>query len=325
MEDRIMRAVMLDSRPLDVGGLDFSPLRVVVDDLACYDATAPEAVRERIAGREIVLVNKVVLGRDLLTEASPTLKLICLLATGTDNVDLEAAAELGMTVCNCRAYGTAAVTQHVFALMLSLFTRVHHYAADVTRGKWRHAANFCFLDHPIRELAGKRLGIVGYGELGRSVAAVAQAFGMEVRLAARPCSQPDAREHRVALDALLPEVDVLSLHCPLTPDTRHLIGARALERMRCEAVLINTARGGLVDAAALADALRGGRIGGAGIDVLEREPPRQGDPLLAADIPNLIVTPHCAWGSGEARQRIVEQTAENIRAFQSGRPLRAVA
>lgn len=319
-----MRAVMLDSRPLDAGGLDLGPIRDAVDSLTTYETTAPDAVVDRMAGHDIVLVNKVALGREALEAVASSVRLICLLATGTDNVDLEAARALGITVCNCRAYGTPAVTQHVFALLLSLFTQVHRYDADVRGGKWAASPTFCFLDYPIRELSGKRLGIVGYGELGQSVASVARAFGMEVLLAARPDGAEDDREGRVPLDGLLAQVDALSLHCPLTPATRHMINASCLERMQAHAVLINTARGALVDSTALAGALRAGRISGAGIDVLEQEPPRDGDPLLAPDIPNLIVTPHSAWGSVEARRRMVDQLAGNIRGFREGKPVRVV-
>jgi len=255
---------------------------------------------------------------------APRLRLICIAATGLNNVDLAAATSRGVTVCNCRGYGTAAVVQHVFALLLALVTRLSDYRQAVRDGRWRQASQFCLLDFPIRELAGKMLGIVGHGELGRGVARVAEAFGMRVLIAQRPGAVEEEQEGRVPLSILLPQVDVLSLHCPLTPETRGLIGAWELALMRRDAILINTARGGLVDEALLADALRQGALGGAGVDVLSLEPPVAGNPLLAPDIPNLIVTPHCAWGSRESRQRLVGQLGENIAGFLNGAPVRVV-
>jgi glycerate dehydrogenase len=264
----------------------------------------------------------VVLDAAALRQA-PRLRLICVAATGVNNVDLTAAARAGVTVCNCRGYGTPAVVQHVFALLLALCARLPEYRQAVRDGRWQRASQFCLLDYPIRELADKTLGIVGYGELGRGVARLAEAFGMRVLLAQRP-DTVELLEDRTPLPLLLPQVDVLSLHCPLTPETRGLIGAWELALMRRDAVLINTARGGLVDEAMLADALRKGALGGAGVDVLTLEPPTAGNPLLAPDIPNLIVTPHCAWGSRESRQRLVGQLAENVRSYLGGEPVRVV-
>jgi glycerate dehydrogenase len=185
-------------------------------------------------------------------------------------------------------------------------------------GRWQQARQFCLLDYPIRELKGKTLGIIGYGELGQSVAGIAQAFGMKILVAQRPGGA--AQADRVPLDTLLPQVDILSLHCPLTPATQGLIGARELALMKHDAVLINTARGGIVDEQALVETLRAGHLGGAGVDVLTEEPPVNGNPLLAADIPNLIVTPHSAWASRETRQRVVHEVVANIRAFLHGAP-----
>lgn len=261
------------------------------------------------------MTNKVALDRAVLTSA-PSLRLICIAATGTNHVDLNAAREQGIAVANVVRYATPAVVQHVFALILALTTRLPEYQRAVASGTWQQQERFCLMDYPIRELAGRTLGILGYGELGQAVARVAEAFGMQVLVAQRPGGK--AREGRVALDQLLPQVDVLSLHCPLTDTTRGLIGARELELMRHDALLINTARGGIVDESALAEALRRGTIGGAGVDVLSTEPPREGNPLLPPDIPNLIVTPHIAWASREARQRVVEEIATNIEAFMAG-------
>jgi len=256
---------------------------------------------------------------------APELKLICVAATGTNNVDLAAAKERGITVCNVRAYGTAAVVQHVFSLITALSNNLLAYTAAVREGRWQRSEQFCLMDYPIRELAGRVMGIVGYGELGQAVARLAEAFGMQVLVAARIGAEADGQPGRVPLDELLGRVDVLSLHCPLTEQTRGMIGAAELAHMKADALLINTARGGLVDEPALAEALREGRLGGAGFDVLTVEPPRQGNPLLAADLPNLILTPHMAWASRESRQRLLDQVADNIQAYRQGRPQNVVA
>lgn len=317
-----MLGVFLDRDSLHDHDLDFSELDRIVPDLRYFQATTPQQVAERIAEAEVVISNKVVLDANALQQAQ-RLRLICVAATGVNNVDLAAAAQLGITVCNCRGYGTPAVVQHVFALLLELMVHLSDYRQAVREGRWQQSSQFCLLDFPIRELAGKILGIIGYGELGRGVARVAEAFGMQVLIAQRP-GTVEPEEGRVPLPILLPQVDVLSLHCPLTPETRGLIGAWELALMRRDAILINTARGGLVDEALLAAALRQGALGGAGVDVLSLEPPVDGNPLLAPDIPNLIVTPHNAWGSRESRQRMVAQLAENIQAYQDGEPLRVV-
>jgi len=318
-----MLGVFLDRDSLDCGDLDFNGIDRILPDLRYYPATAPDQVATRIAEAEVVISNKVMLDAAALRHA-PRLRLICIAATGLNNVDLAATTSRGVTVCNCRGYGTAAVVQHVFALLLALVTRLSDYRQAVRDGRWQQASQFCLLDFPIRELAGKTLGIVGHGELGRGVARVAEAFGMRVLIAQRPGAVEEEQDGRVPLSILLPQVDVLSLHCPLTPETRGLIGAWELALMRRDAILINTARGGLVDEALLADALRQGALGGAGVDVLSLEPPVTGNPLLAPDIPNLIVTPHCAWGSRDSRQRLVGQLTENIAGFLSGAPVRVV-
>lgn len=312
-----MLGVFLDQETVDNDDLDLGRLRAALPDWRWYRVTRPEEVIPRIAEANVVVSNKVHLDEAAL-RAAPNLRLIAIAATGTNNVDLDAAHRLGIAVSNIRAYATPAVVQHVFALMLALSTKLIDYHQAVREGRWQRAPQFCLLDYPVREIAGKTLGIVGYGELGRGVARVAEAFGMNVLVAGRP-GRP-AEPGRVPLPELLPQVDVLSLHTPLTPETRGLIGARELALMKPDALLINTARGGIVDEAALADALRQGRLGGAGVDVLSVEPPTDTNPLLAPDIPNLIVTPHTAWASREARQRAVDQVAENIRAFLAGTP-----
>ncbi len=314
--------VFLDRDSLDQKDLDFTPLDTCLAHMQYYTASQPNEVQARLANAQVVIVNKVLLTADLLDQA-PHLQLINVAATGTNNVDLQAARQRGITVCNCQGYGTASVVQHVFGLILALTTHLLDYQQAVKNGLWQKASQFCLLDFPIRELNGKTLGIVGYGELGRNVAQVAQAFGMRVLIAQRPGST-EIPDGRLPLVELLPQVDILTLHCPLTPQTRHLIGAAELALMRPTALLINAARGGIVDEMALAAALRAGQLAGAGVDVLSEEPPQSGNPLLADDIPNLIVTPHCAWGSREARQRVVHQLAENIVAFYKGQPRRVV-
>lgn len=315
---QLERGVFLDLETLDRGDLDLGPLHGALGEWTFHAHTPPERVAERLRGAQVVVINKVVLDAETLASA-PELKLVCVAATGTNNVDLEAARRLGIPVCNVRDYATASVVQHVFALILSLTVQLPRYDADVRAGAWSRSRQFCLLDHPIRELAGRRLGIIGHGVLGRATAQAARAFGMEVVVAQSLAGGPPDPE-RVPLDTLLASSDVVSLHCPLTPQTHALMDARRLAAMKSDALLINTARGGIVDGAALADALRQGAIGGAGIDVLEPEPPPRDHPLLAGDIPNLIVTPHVAWAALESRQRMVAGLADNIRAFREGQP-----
>ena len=313
-----MKAVFLDAITLG-DDVDLSPIDHVTDELVIHDRTTPEQVAERIRGFDTVLTNKVVLDRAHF-ESCPDLKLVAVVATGVNNVDLQAARDHGVRVVNVVNYGRSTVAQHTMALMLALATRLLDYNQEVRTGHWGRSDMFCLMNHPIMELEGRTLGIVGYGDLGQGVAERARAFGMKVLLGARP-GQPRGEVNglqRLPLDELLPRVDVLSLHCLLTDETRNLIGAAELARMKRDALLINTSRGGLVDEQALADALRGGTIGGAAFDVLTEEPPRYGNPLLADDIPNLIVTPHCAWASREARQRIVWITAGNLEGVRSG-------
>lgn len=315
-------AVFLDRDSLDIGDLDLDALDRATGGLTSHGATPPERVRERIGDARCVIVNKVVLDRNLLADC-PDLELICVVATGTNNIDLKAAAEQGITVVNCRGYGTASLSQHVLTLILALTRNLLPFVEAVRAGRWQAAEQFCLLDYPIGELEGRTLLIVGHGELGGAVARLAELLGMQVQIAERP-GMATARAGRVLLADALPKADVISLHCPLTDETRNLIDAGALARMKPSALLINTARGGIVDEQALADALRRGQIAGAGIDVLSAEPPREGNPLLAPDIPNLLVTPHCAWGSRTARQRVVDQTVENIEAWRRGEPVRVV-
>jgi glycerate dehydrogenase len=311
-----MRTVFLDYETVRNGddSLDHSAIDAAAGAVRYCDFTEDAEIPERLAASDIVLLNKVKLSRAHLT-AAPHLKLIALSATGTDNIDLEAARELGIAVCNVRGYCTASVAQHVWALILSLTQHLSDWHRLAVDGSWARG-EFNELAYPIRELAGRTLGIIGWGELGRAVARAAEAFGMRVIV----CNRPGAArtEGRVSLDELLATADVVSLHCPLTPATRGLIGARELGRMKADALLINTARGALIDGAALARALKEGRLGGAGIDVLPVEPPVEGEPLMDRGIPNLIVTPHIAWAAFEARQRCLDEMAANIRDFLGG-------
>ena len=316
------RAVFLDHTSLDLGDLDLSPLRDCLGDLQLYADTTPENVIKRLQGASVVISNKILLNAETLATC-PQLKLILVAATGTNNVDLEAARARGIVVANCQGYGTPSVAQHTLTLLLALATRLLDYQNAVSAGQWQTAKQFCLLDFPIVELEGKTLGLFGHGELGSAVAKLAEAFGMRVLVGQIP-GRP-ARADRLPLDELLPQVDALTFHCPLNEHTRNFIGARELAMLKPGAFVVNTARGGIIDEQALVDALRSGHLGGAATDVLSVEPPRNGNPLLAEDIPRLIITPHSAWGSREARQRIVGQLTENAQAFFNGTALRVVS
>lgn len=309
-----MKAVFLDFATVSGGDLDLVRLQGLLPGLQLFDVTRAEDIVERTGGADIVLVNKLVLDEAAMA-GNPALKLIVLAATGTNNVDLEAARRLGVGVCNIRDYCTPSVVQHVFAVLLSLTHGLREYER-LAREEWATSPQFTMLRQPIRELTGRVLGIVGYGVLGRGVARTAAAFGMTVEIANRPGGE--RQPGRLDLHELLPRTDVLSLHCPLTAATTGLIGGRELALMKRDAVLINTARGALIDVHALAQALREKRIGGAAIDVLPQEPPRDGSPLLAADLPNLILTPHTAWAARESRQRALDEMAANIEDFLRG-------
>lgn len=303
-----MSVVFLDQASLDQGDLDMQALHDAAAKLTLYPVTTPDQIAARVAEHQVVITNKVVIDEKVM-QACPELQLILVAATGTNNVDLQAAQRRGITVCNCQAYGTPSVAQHTLMLMLVLITRFESYRQAVRDGAWQRSSQFCLLDYPIGELSGRTLGILGYGELGQEVGRLASAFGMRILVGALP-----GREHpeRPSLAELLPQVDVLSLHCPLTERTRHLIGAEQLALMKPGSLLINAGRGGLVDEQALAESLRSGHLGGAGFDVLTTEPPVDGNPLLDSSLPNLVLTPHSAWGSREARQRIVMQLVGNL-------------
>ncbi|MDB6141147.1 MAG: hprA [Pseudomonas sp.] len=316
------KAVFLDHTSLDLGDLDLSPLHNHFAELVLHSTSTPQEVIERLQGAQVAISNKIMI--DANTFAScPDLKLVLITATGTNNVDLVSAREHGVVVCNCQGYGTPSVAQHTIMLLLNLATRLSDYQNAVQHGRWQQAKQFCLLDFPITELEGKTLGLLGHGELGGAVAKLAEAFGMRVVLGQIP-GRP-ARPDRVPLHELLPQVDALTLHCPLNEHTRDMLGAHELSLLKPHAFIVNTARGGLINEQALADALRNGHLGGAATDVLTVEPPVNGNPLLAGDIPRLIVTPHNAWGSVEARQRIVGQLIENAQGFEAGTPRRVVS
>lgn len=277
--------------------------------------TTSKEVLTHAADATVVVTNKVKLPAVLL-EKLPQLKLVAVAATGVDHVDLDAARRLGIGVCNVRDYATHSVPEHVFAVLLALRRNLIAYAVAATNGAWPRAENFCLLTWPIEDLAGSTLGIIGGGTLGQSVAKLGAAFGMHVLLAEQRGAS--LRPGRVAFEQVLAEADVLSLHLPLTPATRHLIGANELACMKPSAILINSARGGVVDELALVEALRAGQIAGAAVDVLTTEPPPADHPLLSATIPNLLVTPHIAWASRQAQQRMADEVVENIAAFLRG-------
>ena len=310
-----MKAVFLDFGTMGAG-LDLGELESLVDELVVYDQSPHDTVAGRVAGADIVFTNKIRLTRELL-DAAPELKFIALTATGTDNIDTVSAQEHGIAVANIRHYCTQSVVEHVFGVLLVLTHSLPRYHDSVRAGDWQRSTDFCMLHYPVRELSAMTLGIVGFGALGQGVARIAREFGMTVIVAARPGtdSVPDGR---VGFEELLAESDVISLHCPLTDETHELFGAREFRAMKKNAILINTARGGLVDSQALADALANGEIGAAAIDVLPREPPIDGDPLLDYRGDNLFLTPHIAWATDEARQNAIDELAANTRAFLRG-------
>jgi glycerate dehydrogenase len=317
-----MRAVFLDFATVSHDDLDTAALERVLPGITLYPTSTEEEVDERIAGAEFILTNKLNISRARM-RAVPGLRFIGLTATGTNNVDLEAARELGIAVCNIRDYCTTSVAQHVLGAILLLTHRFREYGQAAVDGTWSRSEQFTVPGAPIRELTGKVLGIVGYGTLGKAVAKAARdALGMRVLVAERAGDRAAAPAGdsvvRVTLDELLRVADVLSLHCPLTPATTGLIGKRELALMKPDALVINTARGALIDLEALVAALRGGDLGGAAIDVLPREPPAEGSVLFEPGIPNLLVTPHIAWAAFEARQRAVDELTLHVEDFLRG-------
>ena len=309
------RLVVLDGHTTNPGDLSWAPLEAL-GELTVHGRTPREQVAERIAAADVVLTNKTRLDTEAL-EAAPRLRGIAVLATGHDVVDGGAARRLGIPVCNVPEYGTASVAQAVFALLLELTNHTGHLAAAVRQGRWSSSPDFCFWDEPLVELAGLTFGVVGHGRIGDAVARIARAFGMEV-LSHRRQAQPGD----VDLDTLLAQSDVVSLHCPLTPHTLGLLNAERLARLRPGALLLNTARGALVEEEALVDALQIGHLGGAALDVLCVEPPGPDHPLLSA--PRCVITPHVAWASRAARRRLIDTTAANVVALLAGSPIHVV-
>ncbi|MDH3415402.1 MAG: D-2-hydroxyacid dehydrogenase [Gammaproteobacteria bacterium] len=311
-----MKAVFLDYATMGPG-LDLEPMRRVLPDLEIFGATDDSQIGERIRDAEFVFANKFRLTPELLGYAAK-LRFIGLTATGTDNVDLEAAQQHDIAVCNIRAYCTQSVVEHVFGVMLMLTHSLGRYDKSVRAGEWQKADDFCMLTHPVRELSAMTLGIVGYGELGQGVARIAKAFGMQVLVSVRPGSSEQG-DDRVPFKRVLEQADAISLHCPLNENTYHLFGADEFHQMKRGSFLINTARGALIDSAALVDALQIGQLAGAGIDVLAEEPPVHGDPVLDYAGDNLVITPHIAWATNEARQNAIDELVANVEAFISGK------
>lgn len=311
------KAVFLDLESVHRGDLDLSGLHAAIQHWDLYAHSRQTEIINRIKNATVVVANKSLLSREILLEAK-NLRLICVAATGTNNVDIDAAVQQKIQVCNVRDYATPSVVQHVFTLILALCTKFVSYRQAVQAKQWQNGVHFCLLDFPIQELAGKTIGVVGYGVLGHAVAEIAKAFGMNIMIAERKGQTP--RRGRCEFEEMLKTVDVLTLHCPLNDHTKDLIGKRELKNMKSSAILINTARGGIVDEKALLNALNEKQIAGAGIDVLSVEPPVGGNVLLENNLPNLIITPHIAWASLESRQRLINEIEKNIRAFLCGEP-----
>lgn len=315
-----MKIVVLDGYTLNPGDLDWRPLEAL-GELTVHDRTEPEQVVSRSDGAEVLLTNKTIISRDHIGQL-PDLKYIGVLATGYNIVNVEAAQERGIPVTNVPTYGTESVAQMVFAHLLNLTQHVGDHALAVRDGRWSGSVDFCFWNYPLLEIAGMKLGIIGLGRIGRATARLALAFGMEVQAYdVEPIESPE-EVRLVDLDTLLATSDVVSLHCPLTPETEKLVDARRLALMQPHALLINTSRGPLVDEAALAEALNSERLAGAGLDVLSVEPPPSDNPLLNAK--NCYITPHIAWATSAARRRLLDKVVENVRAFCQGAPQNVV-
>lgn len=317
-----MKIVILDGRALNPGDLSYDCLKQFGEvTLYEYTDTEEETIR-RIGDNEIVLVNKVCITENIL-KSCPNIRLICVQATGYNVVDCEACARRGIPVTNVPSYGTAAVAQFTFALMLELCHRIGHHDQAVHQGKWCECSNFCFWDTPQMELSKKTLGIIGFGRIGQAVAKLGQAFGMHI-LAYSRTQKPQFKDlaEFVDLDTLLSKSDIVSLHCPLFPETEKMINSSSISKMKDGAILINTSRGGLLGEEAVANALICGKLSAAAVDVVSEEPMKQNNPLLSA--PNCIITPHIAWAPKESRQRLLDCVVENIRAYLNGTPQNVV-
>lgn len=314
------RIVILDGYTLNPGDLDWKELEKLGETVV-YDRTPAELTLERAAGAEILLTNKAPLPRQVI-EGSPSLKFIGVLATGYNVVDIAAAKERGIPVSNVPGYGTAAVAQHVFALLLELTQRTGLHSDSVRAGDWSKSVDWCYWRTPLVELAGLTMGIVGYGAIGKAVARIAQAFGMQVLAATRTPRKDEGDVHFTDVDDLFRRADVVSLHCPLTPETQGMVNAGRLATMKPSAFLINTGRGPLIVEQDLANALRNAQLAGAAMDVLSTEPPAADNPLLTA--PHCLITPHLAWAARASRQRLMDAVVENVRAFLKGAPVNVV-
>lgn len=311
-----MKITILDAYSSNPGDLSWEGL-ASLGDLTVYDRTLPDQVLERAEDSEIILTNKVVINGDLLRRL-PKLKYIGILATGVNVVDLKTAHSLGITVTNVPSYSTMSVAQSVFALLLAFTNSTEHYSDQFHNGDWCKCPDFCFVNTDLTELAGKKFGIIGYGHIGQAAGSIARAFGMEVYASSSKPQEKMPEACKIELDDIFRNCDVISLHCPLTDDTYHLVNTERIALMKPNAILINTARGPLVDEFALAEALKAGKIRGAGLDVLGQEPPSEDNPLIGA--PRCIVTPHIAWATKEARKRLIDIATENLRAYLAGTP-----
>ena len=321
-----MQAVFLDYKTVDSGDLDLSPISDLLPELIVYENTKNEEIAERIKFAEIIIINKIDLDASLLSKAQNA-KLICLVATGTNNVDLESAKSLGIAVCNIKNYCTDSVVQHVFLSILTLQHSLLDYQISLDQGAWQNSALFSLLNHPIAELRAKKLGIVGFGVLGSGVAKMAENFGMKVLIAEsldKNRVQKNDASHRINFNELVKESDFISLHCPLTDCTEKLFNQPVFAAMKNNAFLINTARGALIEDEDLILAIKNKEIAGAAIDVFDEEPPPLDHPLIRESFHNLIITPHIAWAAVEARQRALECIAENIDAFLKDKPINVV-
>ncbi|MEG2604771.1 MAG: D-2-hydroxyacid dehydrogenase [Clostridia bacterium] len=311
-----MKIVVLDGYTENPGDLSWVEMERY-GEVTVYDFTEPTQIVTRMQGADVVYTNKTPITRETLAK-TPSVQMISVLATGYNVVDVAAAREKGIPVCNVPTYGTAAVAQYVFALLLEVCHHVAHHGEAVQQGRWTAGRDFCFWDFPLMELAGKTMGIIGYGRIGRATAQIARAFGMTVLAYDAHVSAPEC----VPLDELLAKSDVVSLHCPLLADTERLICKETIAKMKDGVILINTSRGPLIDEGALREALLSGKVYAAAVDVVSKEPITAENPLLG--LPNCLITPHIAWAPKESRQRLMDVAVENLRAFASGKPVNVV-
>lgn len=317
-----MKIIVLDGYGLNPGDLNWEGFETL-GELTVYDRTLPSELMERAAGAEVLITNKTLITAENMADL-PELKYIGVLATGYNVVDIDAAKDRGIVVTNIPAYSTASVAQMVFAHILNITQRVGYYADENKQGRWTKNADFCYWDTQLVELQGKKMGIVGFGNIGQATARIAQAFGMEVCVySSKPQFVLPSGIKKMDLDELFAECDVISLHCPLTPDTKEMVNADRLSKMKSNAILINTGRGPLINEQDLADALNEGRIAAAGLDVLSVEPSVEGNPLLTAR--NCFITPHIAWATLEARTRLMEIAVQNLKSYLNGQIINNVA